>query len=356
VKRSVGILIITVMLLSILAGCGQKNGQVTTSEKAPAKKTITVTDLKGRQVEVKCPPERVIALQTSNGVLTEIIKASGVEKTVVGVNDKTKVETKWPPYVLAVPSVGETNTPDLEKIISLKPDLIIAWDFKPEVLTKFEQAGIPVILGYGMGAKKLLPSITSLGQIFNQEKRANELLGYMEKQYQAVNERVKGLSPGQKPKVYLEGPGEWMTYGKDREETRLIEKAGGTSIIKENTSGHPVINSEWVLKENPDVIIKFVWKSDQIGFDVSNTASLKAIYEEICSRPGLKDTKAVKNNQVYIMGNFMTTPRNAAGIWYLARWLHPDLFKDINPEAIHREMLKKFCNEELRGTWVYPGK
>lgn len=73
------------------------------------------------------------------------------------------------------------------------------------------------------------------------------------------------------------------------------------------------------------------------------------------SRPGLKETDAVKNGRVYLVSDDTTcAPRGAAGLYYLAGWFHPDIFKDVDPEAVHREMLKKFYGEELRGIWVYP--
>lgn len=73
------------------------------------------------------------------------------------------------------------------------------------------------------------------------------------------------------------------------------------------------------------------------------------------SRPGLKETDAVKNGRVYLVSDMITcAPRGAAGLYYLAGWFHPDIFKDVDTKAVHREMLKKFYGEELSGIWVYP--
>lgn len=191
---------VLVMLVSLLAGCAQKKDRIAPSES----KMITITDLKGRQVKIKSPPERVVLLEYGSAP-AEIIKALGMERSVIAIDEQTKKDLKWPPYILSLPSAGAVSNPNLEQIVSLKPDLVIAWDLMPEVLAKLEQAGIPAILGYGMGASKLLHSITSFGQIFNQEERAKELLGYIDNQFHAVSERTKGLSPEQKPKVYVEG-------------------------------------------------------------------------------------------------------------------------------------------------------
>lgn len=348
--KGVGAVSLALVLLAAMAiGCGRQGADLPSS----GQKKVVVTDLMGRQVEMKSPPAKVIVLQYG-GALGEIITALGAEKTVVGVDEKTKTDVRWPSWVLSVPSAGDAGNPSLEKIVSLKPDLVIAWSVKPEMLAKLEQAGIPAVFGYGMGGKKLLPSITSLGEVFQRQERANQLLGYIQKQYDAVAQRTKGLTTEQKPKVYLEGSTQWQTFGRDREESWLIDRAGGVNLIKEETSGHPVINSEWILQANPDVIVKMVQSSELAGFDVTSTAGMKAVHDEICSRAGLIGTKAVRENRVYVVGDFVRTTRSAAGVWYLAKWLHPDLFADVDPEAIHRAMLKDFFGQELRGKWVYP--
>ena len=338
-----------VLLAAMAIGCGRQGSEVPSSEQ----KKVVVTDLMDRQVEIKSPPGRVIVLQYG-GALGEIITALGVEKMVVGVDDKTKSQVRWPLWVVSVPSVGDAGNPSIEKIVSLKPELVIAWSLKPELLAKLEQAGIPAVFGYGMGGKKLLPSITSMGEVFQRQERANQLLGYIQKQYDDVAQRTKGLAAEQRPKVYLEGSTQWQTFGRDREESWLVDRAGGVNLIKEQTAGHPVINSEWILQANPDVIVKMVQSSELAGFDVTSTAGMEAVHDEICSRAGLAGTRACKEHRVYVVGDFVRTTRSAGGIWYLAKWLHPDLFKDVDPEAAHRSMLKEFFGQELRGKWVYP--
>lgn len=352
--KKICIFAVLVMLVSLFAGCAQKKDRISPSES----KIITITDLKGRQVKIKSPPERVVLLEYGSAP-AEIIKALGMERSVIAIDEGTKRDLKWPPYILSLPSAGEVSNPNLEQIISLKPDLVIAWDLKPEVLAKLDQVGIPAILGYGMGSKDLLPQITSFGQIFNQEERAKELLGYIDNQFHAVSERTKSLSPEQKPKVYVEGGSPWTSfkYTEDRLEHKTVEIAGGNYLLKGEMVGEAhKLSPEWVAQENPDIIIKLVRGSKLVGFDVNDPAGLKAVRDEICSRPALKETKAVKNGRVYIMEETLCRSRAAAGIWYLTRWFHPDLFKDVDPEAKHSEMLNKFFETKLRGIWVYPEK
>ena len=72
-------------------------------------------------------------------------------------------------------------------------------------------------------------------------------------------------------------------------------------------------------------------------------------------QPGFKEIKAAKDGKVYIIDSrLITGPRSIIGLLYYANWFHPGLFQDIDPEAVHREMLQRFFGLELEGTWVYP--
>ncbi len=347
-----GLLLITacVLFLLVLAGCGQAKSPVS----APEKKTVTITDSDGQQVTVNCPPQRAVVLA---GYTAEIIKGLKAETAVVGIDEHTREKTRWPAYVLQLPSVGEASKPDLEKVISLKPDLVVGWHLKPELREKIIQAGIPYVCIYGYKVEKLPAEIRTLGRIFNREAQAEEYAGFIEKHWQIVKDRVQNLPPEKKPKVYWESSfAAYSTFARDTGADPLIRWAGGINIAGEEPATNPKVSAEWVIQKNPDFIIKYAGR-DLAGWNVTDAEKLKQSREEIMSRPGFKETNAVKNGRVYIVSDLITcAPRGAAGIYYLAKWFHPDLFKDVDPEAIHREMLKKFYNEELRGVWVYPEK
>jgi iron complex transport system substrate-binding protein len=356
-KKKICFLMIFVLLMSLLSACSStKTDQTSKSQTSmPEKKTITVTDLTGRKVEIKCPPQRVVLLEYG-GTDAEILKALNAEKSIIAIDEQSKKDLNWPSFITKVSSVGVSADPNIEQITSLKPDLVIAWSLKPEVMTKLQNSGIPVILGYAMGSSKLLDTITSFGQIFEQGKRANEFLDYINSQFNAVNERTKSLTEERKPKIYVEGSTAWMgfPFTPDRLEPKMVETAGGSYVLKDkNISGH-TISPEWVTQENPDIIIKIVRGSNLIGFDVTNTDKLKAIRDEICARPGLKETNAVKNGRVYIMDESLLRAKGAAGIWYLAKLFHPDLFKDVDTTAKFNEFLNKFFDAKLKGIWIYP--
>ncbi|SHI84309.1 iron complex transport system substrate-binding protein [Desulfofundulus thermosubterraneus DSM 16057] len=328
---------------------------------AAQQKRITVTEyfvtskgeIEKSAVRVPCPPRRVVVL---GGYPAEMLKALGVEKTVVAVDDHTKDNEQWPNYVTKLPSVGKSSTPSVEKILALKPDLVIEGFLDPKLRSQLNRAGIPVLRIYGYRTELIPQEIRTLGLVFDCRKRASDYAGYIEKRWQVVQARTKGLSSRQKPKVYWEsGLGEWKTNGRGSGAHPLIEWAGGINIAADRGIAYPVVTSEWVAAKNPDVIIKYV-SAPECGWE-GDVKKLEEIRQQIMRRPALRNTSAVKEGRVFLVSSKITcAPRGAAGEYYIAKWLHPELFKDIDPEAVHREMLKKFYGEELKGVWVYPSK
>ncbi|AZK59723.1 ABC transporter substrate-binding protein [Candidatus Desulforudis audaxviator] len=331
---------------------------------AAQQKRITVTEyfvtpqgeIEKRAVRVPCPPNRVVVL---GAYPAEMLKALGVEKAVIAVDEHTKNKTQWPEYVLKVPDVGRSFTPSVEKIIALKPDLVIEGFMRPELRSQLTRAGIPVLKIYGFRTELIPTEIRTLGLIFDCRARANSYAAYIEKQWNTVKERTKNLTSRQKPKVYWESSlGDWRTFGPGSGAHPLIVWAGGINIAAEQRLSYPTVTPEWVAAKNPDVIIKYL-KREQAGWTIEGTKEdmqrLEELRRQIMTRPALRHTNAVKHGRVYLISDLIScAPRGAAGEYYIAKWLHPELFRDVNPEAVHREMLKKFYGEELRGVWVYP--
>lgn len=335
---------------------------------AAQQKRITVTEhflkpngeIEKRTVRVPSPPQRVVV---TGSYQAEIIKALGQEKRVVGVYDYTKKAQKWLGYE-KVPGIGSAATPNVELIISLKPDLVLDFAMKPEVRNQLERAGIPVMKVYGYNQNFLGSEIRTLGLIFQCSERANAYANYIERHWRMISERTQMLRPNQKPRVYSESSTrEWSSSGVGTGTHELIERAGGLNIVTPLRLAYPTVSPEWVAAKNPQVVVKHV-SADYggvttrgIGFEAETVTELASLQQKIMARPALKTTAAVEGKRVYLISSQIAVgPRSVVGLCYLAKWLHPELFKDIDPEAVHREMLKKFYGKELRGIWVYPSK
>ncbi|SMB91224.1 iron complex transport system substrate-binding protein [Thermanaeromonas toyohensis ToBE] len=342
-RRILGLAIGLVLILSTLTGCVQKQ----TAQ--PAKGKITITDSLGRQVEVPCPPQRIVSV---NSDVSEVICALGAQDKIVGVADTAD----FPPLIKDKAKVGQAFTPSVEKILELKPDIVFGYGkfLKSELAQKIEAAGIPLVYLDCYKVKTMAQDIKTLGQILGREKEAAEYVALFENSLKQVTERVKDLKPEEKVPVYLEGYTDYSANGPGSGGAEMLELVGGKNIAAHESVPYPTVSPEWVVSKNPQVIIKAASSRVKHGYGAPEEG-MKKMREQIISRPGWQQIRAVKEGRVYVISSeIYTGPRASVGIAYFAKWLYPKLFADLDPEAIHKEFLSRFHGLELKGTWVYP--
>lgn len=310
-------------------------------------------ELKSNAVRVPSPPRRVVVLWPYTA---EILKVLGAEKAIVAVCDSVK-EKNWPPYVSKLPSIGKAGRPSVEKIISLHPDLVVGYIPRgSSQRNQLERAGIACLCINGYYPPILSKEVRTLGTVFNRNSAAQNLASYIDKWLNMVQKRTEKLSAKQQPKVYMEwGSTPWQPAGPGSTGDLYIKWAGGKNITSSLGIPWPVVSPEWVAAQNPDTIIKCVsppqsgWKGD--------AKALEKVRKELMNLPALRNSNAVKKGRVYLIDStVLYGPREVVGLCYLAKWLHPELFRDVNPEAVHREMLKKFYSDNLKGIWAYPSR
>jgi len=314
------------------------------------KETITIIDEMGRYVEVPSPPERIACLVPA---VAEVICALGDEDKIVARSN----DCNFPPSLKEKLSVGSSRAVNLELLLEQKPDIVITRTvlFKKEIRDKIEMAGIPVVQFWSIELNTVVPMIKKMGLILDKKEKAEELAGFIENYANLIQERTRKLKPEEKPSVFFQSMGHmYWTVNADTAGHRRITAAGGINIAAGEPVKVPRVSAEWVLERNPDIIVYSYLKARKSA-KVPSPEEMKKIRDEIMNEPGLRETKAVKEGKVYIIDTrLITGPRSIIGLLYYAKWFHPELFKDIDPEAVHKEMLQKFYGMELEGTWVYP--
>jgi iron complex transport system substrate-binding protein len=224
---------------------------------------------------------------------------------------------------------------------------------KTDIIKQITSAGIPVLIEKVTFSNDLKDLVTDMGSILGSDAKATELNAWMDQYINLVSARVGNLSTSQMPTVYFEwSSDDWKGINPLSGLGGIIRNAGGNNIVKSNsTSTSTLLSPEFVVQSNPAFIIK------QSSSTSSNrTADLSTIRNTIMSRSVLSECTAVKTGKVYVV-NF----RILQGIeypiseLYIAKWLHPDLFADINPTAIHLEMCQKFFGvTSLGDPYAYP--
>jgi iron complex transport system substrate-binding protein len=345
-KTTVAVTAIILIVVIVVSSYGVYRLSVP-SDGEPQKETVTVVDDTGAQVNVGTPVERIVCL---NPGLTEMICALGCEDRIVG----RDANSLFPASISEKPIVGQNSyEPNLELLLEMTPDLVVADTmlvYNSEALKKIESAGVPVIIEDPSNVTRVKTITSNFGLILDKEEKANEIADYIESYENLVRERVKDLTSSEKPSVYIEWHVTWQSFAEGSAGHEILVNAGGINIAAGEGALAPTLSPEYVVEKNPDVIIRMI-SGDLQG----NITEYQTTRNEILSRAGLSETKAVKEGKVYVYDPVVLEGiRYPVGLLYFAKWLHPSLFEDIDPAAIHEQLIQRFFGVELEGVYAYP--
>jgi len=321
--------------------------------KAPAGKTVKITDSLGREVEVPENPQKVVVLNSDAGEAMVIL---GLERRVVGITDSIKKEGMLR-QIIDKPSVGRAFAPNIEKILELQPDIVITYGKwpKPEKLEeKLAGTGIAVVRLDFYKPQTFERDFRELSKIFGAEERAESFLRWRAAVLRKVQERTGEIE--RKVKVFPRSADPnraWKTYGVGSSTDEGITLAGGYNISSELEGAYPTASPEWVVEQNPDVVILCDYR--RAGYTLEDPQKLAELVEEAEKVEGLKETKAVREGRVYLIANdLLGGSQTFIGVLYLAKWFYPEKFEDISPEEVHREYFERWLRIPYKGLWVYP--
>ncbi|GAH88424.1 unnamed protein product, partial [marine sediment metagenome] len=229
----------------------------------------------------------------------------------------------YPEEAKAKPKVGGFSTVDIERVVYLEPDLILATHIHSQtVIPALEELGLTVLALTPASLDELMSSITLVGKITGQDKMASNLVNDLGGRIKTVANRTQDLALNQRPRVfYLTWHDPLWTRGKDSLADDIISKAGGQNIAYD-LSGDKTIDLETVLHRDPQVIIA--------AFNMGTGEDLP--WQYVRTEPRLKNTEALLNNRVYkIDGDLIhrPTPRLVEALEQVAQFIHPELFNKI---------------------------
>ena len=340
-----------------------------TSEVQGADEPITVIDCYGKEVVITKPIERIVTLDASG--LPYAIKAIHGEDKIVGVPDKLiKMKTLFP-TMSSLASVGESRTINYEALLMLDPDLILATYWTDAELE--EKLGPDIqVLRLNVGPPlTYAEDLAKLGKVFGREKEAAEFIDWCNKQLTIVTERAKDIPEAEKPRVFdfyggeygAAPPPPYGTFGKENFWAGpLIGMAGGINVSGELDGDWITVDSEWVITENPDIIVREVLPHvsgyDAIGYEATDFSIAGTMRDELLNKSALETTEAVKSGNVYMIDSNLEQCLWFVGLHYIAKWYHPELFSDLDPAATHQEFLSRFLRIDYdvssQGVFEYP--
>ncbi|MCX5776891.1 MAG: cobalamin-binding protein [Candidatus Firestonebacteria bacterium] len=240
---------------------------------------VTIVDDVGISAVIPKIPKRIISLAPSN---TEILFMLGLGDRVVGVSSICN----YPAEAGKKEKVGDFFAPSLEKILLLKPDLVIAGGgVQKELALKLSAMGIPTMTLYPKDLKEMLLDVLLTGKAAGKEAEAVKLMNSLKARIEKVKEQAK---KSKHPKVYFEIWNQPVTSaGKGSFIDELITIAGGENIFSSINKTFPEVSAEEIIKRNPDIIITAY---------MEKKGKMK---KEITGRAGWTGIKAVKDDKVF---------------------------------------------------------
>ena len=262
----------------------------------------------GNQVVIPSPPQRIIPLVPS---LTEVLFSLGLDKQVVGVTDFST----FPPAARKKPKIGSFFNLNLEKIISLHPDLVVAsMDGKQEkIIVLLKKFHIPIYRVNPRSLNDMYRSISDLGEITGTLPRAQQVIVSMKRKVGEVERRV-----AHRPKkrvFYQVGVAPIVTVNGKAFAADVIRRAGGILVTEKNPVLYPRYSVEQVIADNPQVII-------------ISSMSPKTNYRRLAGTwRKWRSIEAVRRHHIYVVDADLVdrpSPRIVFGLENIARLLHPE--------------------------------
>lgn len=315
---------------------------------------ITVVDGIGREFTFDAPITSAVVYDRYN---TEVFRAVGAYDVMVGV-DQNAVDT-YPEYWAGVGDsiqvVGKNCTDyNLELVVQLHPDAVFMsslgeYESVTEQLAQFD---IPVLIINAWIPDEYYDHIRLVGKVTGREAQGEEFVAFCENMMNTVEERVAAIPESERKTVYFENHGEYKTCLPGSGWHNMIVSAGGINIFgdivevdsaKGGTSSYQV-DPEFILTADPDVLIENIYSTEvhealEMFVPLENE-ELVGELARFVNRPGWDQLTAVKNNQVYGFTSFVGNANSKLiAITYIAKWLYPDTFADLDPDACLKQWL-----------------
>ena len=303
-------LAIFLVLATLITGCAPAATPTVVS--TPTVGSLTLTDGLGRNVIFDQPAQRIVSIAPSN---TEVLFAIGAGAQVIGRDEFSD----YPDQAKQLPSVGGGyGALDMETMVSLKPDLVLASQLTPaEQVQAIEKLGLKVFLLPNPNTiEDMFANLLEVGKITGTEAQAQTLIDGLKTRVAAVDAKVAAVQ--QKPVVFYEldstDPNAPWTAGPGSFIDALINRAGGVNLGAKLKDSYAQISIEQLLVDQPDIIIAgdYTWGG--------------VTAEAIKARQSWADLQAVKQDKVYIFDDNLISrpgPRLVDGLEAMEKLLHP---------------------------------
>ncbi|MDK2916068.1 MAG: iron complex transport system substrate-binding protein [Euryarchaeota archaeon] len=324
-----------------------------------------VVDSSGQTVTLYRPLRRVV---TFTGESLETLRSLGFDMDRVVAVDKYSHEKKtFFPECQNKANVGSIWSPDMEKVISVRPDAVFLYatisTAACDDIQKRLEASSPVIRVFRFDCFKpatYADEIRTIASIVDAPERGEEFASFYESTMDRIRDGTGTIPDNEKTRVYFEYWFDYTTVAASAGYNEKTELAGGLNPFAVGTAEYPVVDPEAILVADPEVIVKLAGQGLAAGgYAGHDPEALAAIRSALIERPGWTTISAVKDGRIHVIhSDILGGAQHFIGTAYLAKWFYPDRFADLDPHAVHQRYLTEFQGIDFdlasKGTFVYP--
>ncbi|MEP3847704.1 MAG: ABC transporter substrate-binding protein [Paracoccaceae bacterium] len=337
--------------------------------------TITVTDIAGRVVEVEKNPSKVVIGEGRMIYSIALLDQEDPFQRIVGWKDDMikfdpdayRKYLDAYPKIADLPSFGSPYTDEwnLEAVISQDTEVVLMnlgnllKAQESGIIEKLDEAGIATIfVDFRQDpTQNTMPSLQLLGRIFDKRDEADAFGDYYQAQMKLIYLRVQGIADEDKPIVFIEraagyNPGKCCNTFGAANLGRLVDLSGGRNWGSLKSPGFSTaVSLEAIFADDPEVIIGTggnwaeanpATEAVLFGYE-ANQVAVQERLAVLAAREGWPELSAVKNGRFHsVYHQFYNSPYHFVAMQAFAKWLHPDLFADVDPDATMKELHDEF--------------
>ena len=317
----------TLLLVGIPAPAQQGIARAAVAQQVAVPTSRWFTDEIGRRVEVSNSVKRIVSLAPN---LTEIIFALGEGDRLAGDTDYCD----YPAEATRKPHVGGPVNPNLEQVVALKPDLVLATAInRREVVDGLSRIGVPVFATDPHSVDDMIASIEHIGNVLDASKTATPLAESLRERLSKLDRRIAGTAPRRVLFVVWTDP--LITIGRDSFIADALRRAGARSVV-DTTAEWPRISFEEILRLQPEFLV----------FANAHAADAQREIDSLRTRPGWRELEAMRRGNIVVVSDAINrpAPRMVDAIEQLARAFHSESFASQDSRStVHAEIAEEAC-------------
>jgi iron complex transport system substrate-binding protein len=336
-----GLLAVLLLLSLMFSGRQELSLAAQASAQEASGEVVEVKDFRGKALSFLKPAERIVCLIES--ALSGIYML-GAEARVVGISANVYQEESFPFYAAmderirtkSLPTPGNWDFINIEKVVGLKPDLVIIWAHQEEAIRALEERGIPVFGVFIQTFQDVYKEMLALGELTGSREKALQLVAQTEEALSRLANTTASIPTADRVRVYyMWAQGELETSGGPSTVNELITLAGAVNVCGSIEQEHLVVNMEKIIKGNPQVIV--MWHN------------ARKDPADILQNPMWQSLIAVRQQRVFefpdVFSCDLWTLKYQYAVMMVAKWCYPELFRDLDLSKERMGLFRKLYGE-----------